>query len=210
MFIKNCEFLRKDTIIQIKGETDNIDNIDSKRLKLKLDVRNNDGNYSQADSYLFVNESKRLYRTLQESKDVIIQLYPTKSLFAADLNETSGILANDNNVFIQFKINANSTADIIPNENYSFFEDDENDNNGNITNTEDSFEVHNSFFTQEKNKKGLSKGVIALIAISLSVALIAFIAFACIMRKGPTIPPTPNLGNMEPKAVTSSSTNMIN
>ena len=208
VYIKNCEFLRKDTIIQIKGETNNKD-LDLKRMKLKLDVRSNDGNYSQVDSYLYVNESKRLYRTLQESKDVIIQLYPTKSLFAANLNETSGF-GDDTNVFIQFKINANSTADIIPNEQNSFVEDDENNNKGNNNNTEDSFEVHNTFFTQGKNKKGLSKGVIVLIAISLSIALIAFIVFACIMRKGPTIPSTPNLGNMEPKVVTSSSTNIIN
>ena len=175
VYIKNCVLLNREPVIQIKGETEDVQN----NVNLVLDVKNYDG-FVKVDSNLFL--IKRLLRTLEGEKDVLVQLNPLKPL-SADLNKTAGVLDDGANALIHFKKGTVSTV---------YYPLD-----------------YNNYF-KTKNTKGLSGGAIAAIIITIAAVLIAIIAIAFIMMKKPVLPPNRMSGSVEAGYEMSSSTNAIN
>ena len=115
VYIKNCEYLRQDSIIQIKGESE--DNLNDRSI-LTLDIRNNNGDFFKIDSSLILDGKRRLLRKL-EDKDVIIQINPTQYL-NTDLNRTTGVLDDGRNALIHFKKNIDSDIYYSPAHNNFF------------------------------------------------------------------------------------------
>lgn len=175
VYIKNCEILSREPVIQIKGETEDVQN----NVNLVLDVKNYDG-FVKVDSNLFLG--KRLLRTLEGERDVLVQLNPLKPL-SANLNKTAGALDDGTNALIHFKKNVDSTVYYSPD--------------------------YNNYF-KTKNTKRLSGGAIAAIVITIVAVLIAIVAIIFIMMKKPVIPPNHMSGSVEAGYEVSSSTNVIN
>ena len=115
VYIKNCEYIRRDSVIQIRGESEN--NLNDRSL-LILDVRNTNGDFFKVDSDLILNEKRRLLRKL-EDKDVIIQINPSQYI-NTDLNKTSGVLDDGRNALIHFKKNIDSDLYYSPDHNNYF------------------------------------------------------------------------------------------
>lgn len=115
VYIKNCEYLRRDSVIQIRGESEN--NLNERSL-LILDVRNTNGDFFKVDSNLILNEKRRLLRKL-EDKDVIIQINPSQYI-NTDLNKTAGVLDDGRNALIHFKKNIDSDLYYSPDHNNYF------------------------------------------------------------------------------------------
>jgi hypothetical protein len=115
VYIKNCEYLRRDSVIQIRGESEN--NLNESSL-LILDVRNTNGDFFKVDSNLILNEKRRLLRKL-EDKDVIIQINPSQYI-NTDLNKTAGVLDDGRNALIHFKKNIDSDLYYSPDHNNYF------------------------------------------------------------------------------------------
>ena len=186
VYIKNCEFLSKETTpIQIQGETD--DDI-SEKSSLVLDVKNDDG-IVKVDSNLFINKNISSNKSLENSKavNVIIQLNPTTSL-NANLNKTTGVLEDGRNVLIFFKKDVDLDVQVSA-------EPDKFVNNEN----------------KNKNKKGLSKGAIAGIVTAGVLVLIAITVTVCLLIKRSSVnPPKQNIVNTTPGIVNNSSTDIVN
>ena len=115
VYIKNCEYIRRDSVIQIRGESEN--NLNDRSL-LILDVRNTNGDFFKVDSNLILNEKRRSLRRL-EDKDVIIQINPSQYI-NTDLNKTSGVLDDGRNALIHFKKNIDSDLYYSPDHNNYF------------------------------------------------------------------------------------------
>ena len=115
VYIKNCEYIRRDSVIQIRGESEN--NLNDRSL-LILDVRNTNGDFFKVDSDLILNEKRRLLRKL-EDKDVIIQINPSQYI-NTDLNKTAGVLDDGRNALIHFKKNIDSDLYYSPDHNNYF------------------------------------------------------------------------------------------
>ena len=115
VYIKNCEYLSQDSIIQIKGESEA--NVNDGSI-LTLDIRNNDGEFFKHDSTLILNGKRRLFRKL-EDKDVIIQIKPSQNI-DTDLNRTTGVLNDGRNALIHFKKNIDSNIYYSPEHNNYF------------------------------------------------------------------------------------------
>ena len=175
VYIRNCELLSKGPVIQIKGATEDVKN----NAGLTLDVKNSDG-FVKVDSNILLN--KRLLRTLEEERNVVVQMNPAKPL-SANLNKTVGVLDDGRNALIHFKKGVDSTVYYSPD--------------------------YNSFYMTKKTK-GLSGGSIAAIVITIVAVLIAVIAIAFIMMKKPVLPPNRMPGSVEAGYEMSSSTNAIN
>ncbi len=114
VYIKNCEFISKNPVIQIKGETEDV----TQKANLVLDVKNYDG-FVKVDSNILVNNNKRFLRNLEGERDVIVQLNPSEPL-STNLNKTAGVLDDGRNALIHFKKNADSSVNYSPDYN-SFF-----------------------------------------------------------------------------------------
>ena len=186
VYIKNCEFLSKETTpIQIQGETD--DDI-SEKTSLVLNIKNEDG-LVKVDSNLFINKNISSNKSLENSKavNVIIQFNPTTSL-NANLNKTTGVLEDGRNVLIFFKKDVDLDVQVSA-------EPDKFVNNEN----------------KNKNKKGLSKGAIAGIVSAVVVVLIAITVTVCLLIKRSSVnPPKQNIVNTTPGIVNNSSTDIVN
>jgi hypothetical protein len=115
VYIKNCEYIRRDSVIQIRGESEN--NLNDRSL-LILDVRNTNGDFFKVDSDLILNEKRRLLRKL-EDKDVIIQINPSQYI-NTDLNKTAGVFDDGRNALIHFKKNIDSDLYYSPDHNNYF------------------------------------------------------------------------------------------
>ena len=115
VYIKNCEYLRRDSVIQIKGESEN--NLNDRSI-LILDIRNTNGDFFKVDSNLILNGKRRLLRNL-EDKDVIIQINPSQYI-NTDLNKTAGVLDDGRNALIHFKKNSDSDLYYSPDHNNYF------------------------------------------------------------------------------------------
>ena len=112
VYIRNCEFISKEPVIQIKGETADVQN----NVGLTLDIKNYDG-FVKVDSNLLLKN--RLLRTLEGERNVVVQLNAYKPL-SANLNKTAGVLDDGRNALIHFKKGVDSTVYYSPDINNFF------------------------------------------------------------------------------------------
>ena len=112
VYIRNCEFISKEPVIQIKGETADVQN----NVGLTLDIKNYDG-FVKVDSNLLLKN--RLLRTLEGERNVVVQLNAYKPL-SANLNKTAGVLDDGRNALIHFKKGVDSTVYYSPDTNNFF------------------------------------------------------------------------------------------
>ena len=112
VYIRNCEFISKEPVIQIKGETADVQN----NVGLTLDIKSYDG-FVKVDSNLLLKN--RLLRTLEGERNVVVQLNAYKPL-SANLNKTAGVLDDGRNALIHFKKGVDSTVYYSPDTNNFF------------------------------------------------------------------------------------------